>query len=92
MAASLASGAAVVRARACARARARACARARARARAVLVLVLVLVPCSFCVSSPSCSSCPPWSSFVVLVRGPRCQHYAAVVLVVRVVLLLLIFV
>ena len=76
MAASLASGAAVVRARACARARARACARARARARAVLVLVLVLVPCSFCVSSPSCSSCPSWSSFVVLVRGPRCQRCA----------------
>ena len=74
MAASLASGAAVVRARACARARARAC--ARARARAVLVLVLVLVPCSFCVSSPSCSSCPSWSSFVVLVRGPRCQRCA----------------
>ena len=76
MAASLASGAAVVRARACARARARACARARARARAVLVLVLVLVPCSFCFSSPSCSSCPSWPSFVVLVRGPRCQRCA----------------
>ena len=76
MAASLASGAAAVRARACARARARACARARARARAVLVLVLVLVPCSFCFSSPSCSSCPSWSSFVVLVRGPRCQRCA----------------
>ena len=57
MAASLASGAAVVRARACARARARACARARARARAVLLLrlepVVLVVP------------------VVVLVRGPR---------------------
>ena len=57
MAASLASGAAVVRARACARARVRACARARARARAVLLLrlepVVLVVP------------------VVVLVRGPR---------------------
>ena len=57
MAASLASGAAVVRARPCARARARACARARARARAVLLLrlepVVLVVP------------------VVVLVRGPR---------------------
>ena len=42
----------------------------------VPVLVLVLVPCSFCFSSPSCSSCPSWSSFVVLVRGPRCQRCA----------------
>ena len=48
----------------------------------VPVLVLVLVPCSFCFSSPSCSSCPPWSSFVVLVvssqrcvrRGSRCPR------------------
>ena len=42
----------------------------------VPVLVLVLVPCSFCFSSPSCSSCPSWPSFVVLVRGPRCQRCA----------------
>ena len=48
----------------------------------VPVLVLVLVPCSFYFSSPSCSSCPPWSSFVVLVvssqrcvrRGSRCPR------------------
>ncbi len=49
----------------------------------VPVLVLVLVPCSFYFSSPSCSSCPPWSSFVVLVvssqrcvrRGSRCPRW-----------------
>ena len=78
MAASLASGAAVVRARSRVCAHARACARARARAVLLLLLepVVLLVPAVVFVRGPRCQQstlCPPWFSLSAL--SSSCSSY-----------------